>query len=532
MRFSSKISISRKILLGILPLFLLFVAVSVILQNRFQEQELMEEAQINAITAANIIKESMVSMMVNNLEVDTAFLKRLNELEHFDSVHIVVNNLRLREELMTPERRKRHETQYQLLKPDWLEQEVMKLGQPSFTREGDRFRAVVPFNATDVCQKCHSVPIGYTLGAADLQISFVHAARAAEENWTRSIIIFLSFSVLAIAVASIMFSRFVRNPINRLVVATTEISNGRLDYEIAPPHEGDGLNGSPPADELKFLALKFDQMRNSLREKIQQIDDVNRNLAERNAEVEDALQRLRCAQEELVRSERLAVSGRMTAQLSHEINNPIHNVESLLESSLKRLPADSEIRELINVALEEVLTMARLTRQLLDFSKASVIEVNYDLVDIGSLLDEVSASNRESLAKQRIALAMEIPSPLSFVHGSRDKLKQVFLNLMINARDAITPPGTITLRAERSGDMVRIRIIDTGHGIEPENLDKVFDAFFTTKKEVSGVGLGLFVSYWIVQQHKGTIHVKSSVGKGTTLTVELPAVNETYGENG
>jgi hypothetical protein len=109
MQLLQKLSLSKKILLGILPLFVLFVAVSVILQNHFQEQEMLEEAQASAITYANIMKESMVSMMVSNLEVDRGFLQRLNNLQPFDTVHIVRNDLHLRPEVLTPERRKRNE---------------------------------------------------------------------------------------------------------------------------------------------------------------------------------------------------------------------------------------------------------------------------------------------------------------------------------------------------------------------------------------------------------------------------------------
>src|SRR5262245_38787257 len=102
MQFLQKLSLSKKILLGILPLFVLFVAVSVILQNHFQELEMLEGAQASAVTYASIMKESMVSMMVNNQEVDSTFLKRLNKLQPFDTVHIVRNDLHLRPEVLTP----------------------------------------------------------------------------------------------------------------------------------------------------------------------------------------------------------------------------------------------------------------------------------------------------------------------------------------------------------------------------------------------------------------------------------------------
>jgi signal transduction histidine kinase len=108
------------------------------------------------------------------------------------------------------------------------------------------------------------------------------------------------------------------------------------------------------------------------------------------------------------------------------------------------------------------------------------------------------------------------------VLGSHDKLKQVFLNLIINARDAMPDGGALTVRLHQANGMVHVSVADTGVGIPPENLGKIFDAFFTTKKEVSGVGLGLAVSYGIVQQHNGSITVSSTPGKGTTFRVSLP----------
>ena len=131
MRFFQRLPLSRKILLGIVPLFLLFISGSVILQNHFQEQEMMEQAQISAHTHAEIIKESLVSMMVNNLEVDESFLERLSSLQQFDTVHILVNDLRLRQKLLTPKRIERLQTKYKTLQPhDEIERGVVvKLGE-------------------------------------------------------------------------------------------------------------------------------------------------------------------------------------------------------------------------------------------------------------------------------------------------------------------------------------------------------------------------------------------------------------------
>jgi signal transduction histidine kinase len=513
-------SISKKILLGMLPLFLLFVVVSVALNNRYQEQEMMEQAQVAAHTYADIIKEALVNMMVTNYEVDESFLERVSVLQQFDSLHILINDLRLREEILAEKRLKPLASRHKTTMPhDDPMREVLRSGLPTFTRTGDHFRGIVPFSATKVCQKCHAVPVGYTLGAADIHISLSRIAEATEENWKRSFIIFLGFSIAVVFFASMLFSRFVSRPVDKLVKATAEISAGNLDHaarEELPLQEAS-------RDELAFLSVKLDAMRESLRDKIEQLDEVNKNLAERNAEVEQALTRLKQAQEELVRSERLAATGKMTAQLSHEINNPIHNIQSLLESSLNKI--DGQPKELVALALEEVTRMEKLTRKMLEFYRGTLVDVEKKPVDLHELIEHLLKENEQALLESKIHTVFDMSATTPVVSGSRDKLKQVFLNLILNARDSIPDGGELRLKTRLTNGLVRIEVSDTGVGIPPEHLGKIFDAFFTTKKEVSGIGLGLSVTYGIVQQHNGKISVASQVGAGTTFTIELPSAH-------
>jgi len=531
-RFFQHLPLSRKILLGIVPLFLVFVSISVAIHNHFQEQELMDQAQESARTYADIIRESLVTMMVNDYKVDERFLERIFVLQQFDSIHLLVNDLHFREDLLTEERALRAETRRRTYRPhDSVETTVLATGEPVFLRNGSTFRAVVPFTATKVCQKCHEVPAGYSLGAVDLHISLARISEAAGENWQRSLLIFVVFSLLAIAVATIMFRRYVSRPVSGLVDAAESIRRGNLENPVVPatgrlPEE----NGSSSQDEMLFLAHRFDEMRLSLKEKIGQLDQANRSLSERNREVEEALRRLHQAQQDLVRSERLAVTGTMTAQLSHEINNPIHNIRSLLESTVRKIDPASPERELVSVALEEVNRMAKLTRQMLEFYRGSVVELEKSPLDMRALLGDLVRGNEEALAAAHIRIVLEVPAIVPPVLGSVDKLKQVFLNLILNARDAMPGGGTITITLLAAGGFLTTRVADTGSGILPEHLDRIFDAFFTTKKEVSGVGLGLAVSYGIVQQHGGTIHVESSAGRGAVFTVRLPITGEMHGQ--
>jgi signal transduction histidine kinase/Na+-transporting methylmalonyl-CoA/oxaloacetate decarboxylase gamma subunit len=322
---------------------------------------------------------------------------------------------------------------------------------------------------------------------------------------------FLLLSVITLIVTAgigFVISRGISRPIATLVRGTAEISRGNYEFPITIVGGG----------ELNFLAGKFKEMSQSLKEKISQ-------LAERNTELEEALGRLKSTQQELVKSERLAATGKLTAQLSHEINNPIHNVQSCLQTALKRMSPDSPDRELIEVAYEEVQRLGKLTRQMLDVYRTSMVQEPRTPTSINDVLREVLHSSAAVLEQHRIGVLTQLQDDLPPVLAAADKLKQVFLNLIINAKDAMPGGGTLTIGTSRRDGTVVITIGDTGIGIPPENVNRIFDAFFTTKSSVSGVGLGLFVTYGIVRQHEGSISVRSVPDHGTTFDISLPVIN-------
>ncbi|HLF14634.1 MAG TPA: ATP-binding protein [Bacteroidota bacterium] len=356
-------------------------------------------------------------------------------------------------------------------------------------------------------------PAGYGPAATRDQVRLVilkpirRETELALEPVLRSFIL-LSAAVLVVTIGvGFLVSRGVTRPIAGLVRGTAEISRGNYDYAME----------IPKGVELKFLATKFGEMSASLKEKVRQ-------LGERNMELELALRKLRETQEELIRSERLAATGKLTAQLSHEINNPVHNILSSLQTALKKTPADAASRELLEVAYDEVERLARLTKQLLIVYRDSVTSPEpRKPVDINAIVRDVVASSGEMLRQNRVAVDLFLAERIPLIGGSDDKLKQLFLNLIVNARDAMPEGGRLSISSSAGDGRIRVAVADTGMGIPPENINRVFDAFFTTKGKVSGTGLGLSVSYGIVQQHKGTITVQSRPGQGATFTVTFPA---------
>lgn len=309
-------------------------------------------------------------------------------------------------------------------------------------------------------------------------------------------------SLAGIAISSFMSYRMIR-PIQNLVRATEEMSAGDYEHSLQIRTK----------DEIGQLTAKFEQMRQTIRQKIGQLN-------ERNLELQDTLKKLEETQQELVRSERLAATGNITAQLSHELNNPIHNIRSCLEAAQKKIAEKEAGREFLDLAHEEILRISKLTRQMLDFYRPRTRERSR--VQVNFVLTNVLTSVETSLQNEHLLICKQFSNNVPEILASQDQLKQVFLNLTMNAIDAMPKGGKLTVSTLASGDSISISFEDTGCGISDENIDKIFDAFFTTKSEANGVGLGLSVSYGIVKDHDGEIFVESEPGEGTTFVVKLP----------
>jgi two-component system NtrC family sensor kinase len=236
-------------------------------------------------------------------------------------------------------------------------------------------------------------------------------------------------------------------------------------------------------------------------------------------------QKLIKTQEQLLQSEKLAAMGRLTSQIAHELNNPISGIIISLELLKTDIPPGSERMEILNMALSESVRVGELLRKMLSFSKPD--RVVRQVTDINSILEEILALYEKPLREGDIHIFFSFAEDMGKVLASRDQLWEVFLNLIYNARDAMPKGGTLTIKTRAEGDNVHIEISDTGIGIKQENLNKIFDAFFTTKDAVKDVGMGMSVCYGLIKDHGGDIKVESEWGSGTTFTVILPVSRDT-----
>ncbi|MBW1799744.1 MAG: hypothetical protein JRJ85_03340 [Deltaproteobacteria bacterium] len=176
------------------------------------------------------------------------------------------------------------------------------------------------------------------------------------------------------------------------------------------------------------------------------------------------------------------------------------------------------------MALSETVRLTELLRKMLSFSKPD--EEERQPTDVNAILDEILLLVKKQLLEHSVRISTSFAEDLGLVHASRNQLRQVFLNMIANAKDAMPDGGILTVITKREGDTVYIDFKDTGIGIRKENIDRIFDAFFTTKDSVKDVGLGLSVCYGFIQDHSGDIKASSRWGEGTTFTITLPSMTE------
>jgi signal transduction histidine kinase len=229
---------------------------------------------------------------------------------------------------------------------------------------------------------------------------------------------------------------------------------------------------------------------------------------------------LKDTQSQLIQTTKMATIGQFAAGIAHEINNPLAGILNCIRSLLADPEIKGQRRGYLELALKGLLRIENTIRQILSFSGRQ--EFKLMLTDINQLLRESLEFVKHRLIEQKIILQQNLSESLPQILCAPHQLQQVFMNVINNALDALSAGGKLSITTAVSNKNIEIKFIDNGKGIKEENLDKVFDPFWTTKEVGKGVGLGLSISYAIIQQHKGTINIKSKENEGTTVVITLP----------
>lgn len=262
------------------------------------------------------------------------------------------------------------------------------------------------------------------------------------------------------------------------------------------------------------------------RKRVEQALQANKqHLENAVAELQSKSDEIKLMTQQLWQAAKLASVGELAAGIAHELNNPLATVSLRIESVLARTPADDPRRRALDIIEQETKRMGNLVANLLQFSRRGRDESS--TVDARQELTRAVELIHHHYRKRLIHVVQELAEDTPTLFADRQKLRQVFLNLLSNAGDAMPQGGTLTLRTAAAtlasgAAAVRIEFIDTGVGIPAEHLDKVTDPFFTTKEEGKGTGLGLAICRRIVQEHHGTMEIRSAVGAGTSICITLP----------
>jgi two-component system NtrC family sensor kinase len=225
-------------------------------------------------------------------------------------------------------------------------------------------------------------------------------------------------------------------------------------------------------------------------------------------------------QQALLQSEKLAAMGRLTSQIAHELNNPIYGIMNTLELLKTEIPPESKRRRILELSLSEIQRLSEMLRNMLSFSKPE--EEKRRPIKIDELIEGILLVMEKQMRESNIQVDLAFDPDIPEIMASTNQMRQVMLNILKNAKEAMPKGGILTVRTTKEEEKILVHIKDTGVGIPEEIRDKIFEAFFTTKQKVKGVGLGLSVCYGIIKDHGGEIRVESEEGKGTSFIISLP----------
>ncbi len=309
------------------------------------------------------------------------------------------------------------------------------------------------------------------------------------EAWRK----YLVFSIISALVPNLLLVliivRIFSRPLQRITLAAVQVTDGEYGTEV-------DLRKSN--DEIGLLANSFNEMSRKMADDIEQLKKLN---------------------EQLTRTEKLAAMGTLSAGVAHEVNNPLASISSLIQM-MQRKDLDEDTKEKLRLISTQITRITQVTKDMMDFARArpaakSLINVN-EIIEMSLRL----ASFDKSF--QKLELETDFEENMPEILADSDQLQQVFLNLFLNARDAMPSGGELSIITAQNEREIFIKISDSGIGINSKDLKKIFDPFFTTKSAGNGTGLGLAVCYGIVTAHGGKIEAALNKSNGTTFLIILP----------
>lgn len=310
------------------------------------------------------------------------------------------------------------------------------------------------------------------------------------EAWRK----YLVFSVISALVPNLLLVllivRTISRPLQRITLAAVKVTEGEYGNEV-------DLRKSN--DEIGLLAQSFNEMSRKMADDITQLQNLS---------------------EKLVRTEKLAAMGTLAAGVAHEVNNPLAAISSLIQMMQAKQNLDEKTADNLKIISTQIQRITQVTKDMMDFAR--VREAAKSLVDINKIIETALRLASFDKSFQKLVIEKDFADDLPEINADGDQLQQVFLNLLLNARDAMPDGGKLSIRTYKTHKEIQIEISDSGIGINETDAKKIFDPFFTTKPAGKGTGLGLAVCYGIITAHGGKIEVGTNDSGGTTFSMFLP----------
>lgn len=533
---------SLKVKVGIYMVIALTVAVFLFtfMVVRNSREELLQQAIGNAAQLSEVItKSTRFAMVQNKPSYIDEIIQDVGAHNEIDRVRILSKNGTVIHSSDQSEIGTLVDQEAEACLACHLDEESMRqspmIGRPRFftDRDGQHMlgsTAVIRNEPNCSTGNCHGTAADQAvLGVLDIVSPLSQIDQAIRDTTVRTVGLALGFVILAALLVSVLVQRIVYRPLGDLKEGSERWAEGDLEHPI--PVRSD--------DELGQLADSFNSMTRRLRKSRAELQDWGRTLEQK---VEAATHELQIAQAEAARSEKLASVGLLAAGIAHELNNPLTGVLTFSHLVRKQLPDDSPEAEDLDLVIQETKRCATIIRRLLDFAREKTPEKKFS--DLNKIIEETSHLISQSAQVADIDIILNLDESLPTVWVDEDLVKQVVMNMLVNAQHAIEGGGRITVRTSvrrdtqdsgeesQSAPMAEISITDTGCGISEENLQRIFDPFFTTKGVGKGTGLGLSVSHGTIEAHGGSVEVESELGVGTEFRIYLPLDGNGDGEKG
>jgi two-component system NtrC family sensor kinase len=471
--------------------------------------DLLEQVELAALRTTDLIKESIhYSMLINRKEDIHQIFQNFRQMPGFEVIRIYDKKGEVIFTTRPEEKSSRVSIASEACQVCHRHPEPLKaLATKERHRiiiapDGYRVLALInPIENEPACygSGCHLHPDEkFILGVLDVQMSLATVDADIARSRRQTILVSIILVVSVLSVTGFLIWTLIRAPVRRLTEGTRAIAKGDLDYTI-PLHR---------KDEIGELANSFNTMTLELKRTREELGRI---------------------QDHLIQMEKMASLGKLCATVAHELNNPLGGILTYARLSQRKLASPnltperiSSIQQDLSIVADETSRCGNVVKNLLLFSKRQMGE--FAVVDVHEILDRCSQLVEHHLKLNNIELVKVYQGGKAEVICDKDQIQQAFLAILDNAVEAMPHGGSLSIITNTNlrKKKIKIQFQDTGSGIHPQDLVHIFEPFYTTKKEGKGVGLGLSVSYGIIERHGGKIDVNSVVGQGSTFIIELP----------